>query len=116
MEKEVRRSLADMEWLPHPTAKGVTMKPLVTLKNNGTDVSCLLIKIPKGGAVPEHVHQEQDDILYPLEGCGVMSVDGRGSFSLEPGCVVQVPKGTKHKIEQVTEELLLYDVFWPALI
>lgn len=45
-----------------------------------------------------------------------MWVDGSGSFPLEPGCVVLVPKGTKHKIENVSEELLLYDVFWPAVM
>lgn len=114
--KDVRTDLAEIEWLPHPTAEGVTMKPLVTMKSDGTDVSCLLIKVPRGGQVPEHVHQDQVDILYPLKGKAVMFVDGAGSFSLEPGCVARVPKGTRHRIEQVSEELLLYDVFWPALI
>ncbi len=114
--KNVRRDVMDVDWIPHPVAKGVTMKPLVTKKNNGTDVSCILVRIPKGGEVPEHVHEEQDDILYPLIGRAIMSVDGAGSFSLEPGCIVHVPKGTKHRIEDVTEELVLYDVFWPALM
>jgi len=113
--KKVLRNVADIGWIPHPTAKGVSIKPLVTRKDDGTDVSCMLVLVPKDNEVPEHVHEE-DDILYPLNGRAIMWVDGSGSFPLEPGCVVRVPKGTKHKIENVSEELLLYDVFWPAVM
>jgi mannose-6-phosphate isomerase-like protein (cupin superfamily) len=114
--KEVRRNVEEIEWIPHPVAEGVTIKPLVTREDYDTNVSCILVLVPKGREVPEHVHEEQDDILYPLEGRAVMSVDGSGSFPLEPGCIVRVPKGTKHKIDNVSEDLLLYDVFWPALM
>ena len=43
-------------------------------------------------------------------------IDGEGEFTLEPGMIIRVPKGTKHKIFDVTEDLLIYDVFHPALI
>ena len=114
--KKVRRNVEDIKWIPHPTAQGVIMKPLVTRKDDGGDVSCILILVPKDSEVPEHVHEEEHDILYPLKGRATMWVDGIGSFPLEPGCLMRVPKGTKHKIENVSEDLLLYDVFWPALI
>jgi mannose-6-phosphate isomerase-like protein (cupin superfamily) len=114
--KKVKRNVEDIEWIPHPTAKRVTMKPLVTRKDHGADVSCILVLIPKDSEVPEHIHEREDDILYPLRGRATMWVDGSGSFPLEPGCVVRVPSGTKHRIENVSEDLLLYDVFWPALI
>jgi len=42
-------------------------------------------------------------------------VDGTDSFSLEPGMVVQVPKGVKHRTPNVTEDLTIYDVFCQAL-
>ncbi|NQU13548.1 MAG: cupin domain-containing protein [Desulfobacteraceae bacterium] len=71
--------------------------------------------VPKDSEVPEHVHEE-DDIPHPDKGRAIMWVDGSGSFPLEPRCVVLVPKGTKHKIENVSEELRLYDVFWPAVM
>jgi mannose-6-phosphate isomerase-like protein (cupin superfamily) len=45
-----------------------------------------------------------------------MYVEGKGAFALEPGVVVRVPMGAKHKIYNVTEELLIYDVFHPATI
>ena len=62
------------------------------------------------------VHEEQVDILYPMQGEAEMFVEGTGTFLLKPGIVVRVPKGTKHKISNVTEELLIYDVFQPATL
>jgi len=113
---EVHRSVEKISWAPHPTAQGVMIKPLITRKEYGLDVTCMIINVPAGKEVPEHIHENQDDILYPLKGSAVMWVEGTGSFSLEPGVIVQVPKGTKHKIVDVTDDLLLYDVFCPALM
>ena len=45
-----------------------------------------------------------------------MYVEGAGNLELKPGVVVRVPMGAKHKIFNVTEELLIYDVFQPATI
>jgi mannose-6-phosphate isomerase-like protein (cupin superfamily) len=46
----------------------------------------------------------------------LMWVEDVGDFTLEPGMIVRVPKGKKHKITNIVEELLVYDVFSPALI
>jgi mannose-6-phosphate isomerase-like protein (cupin superfamily) len=113
---EAYRSVEEISWISHPTAQGVKIKPLISEKEHGLDVTCMLVNIPVGKQAPEHIHEEQDDILYPLQGRAVMWVDGTGNFSLEPGVIVRVPKGVKHKIFDVTENLLIYDVFCPALI
>ena len=113
---EICKTVADISWLPHPLFKEVTVKPLVTKKEDGLDVTCMLVRIPAGKEIPEHVHEEQVDILYPLQGKAEMYVDGAGKFSLKPGMVVRVPKNTKHYIFNVTEELLIYDVFQPATL
>jgi len=110
------RLVEKLLWESHPFAQGVRIKPLISEKNDGINVTCMLVQIPKGKEVPEHIHDRQDDILYPIKGKGVIWVEGSGSYSLEPGVVVRVPKGTKHKIVEIKEELLLYDVFSPALI
>ncbi|MGC8659491.1 MAG: cupin domain-containing protein [Desulfomonilaceae bacterium] len=113
---EVKRFVEDVSWTPHPVVAGVQVKPLVTQREHSAAVTCMLVKIPVGKDVPEHIHADQDDILFPLEGSGVMWVDGTGEFPLTPGMVVRVPKGVRHKIGQVTEELVVYDVFSPYLI
>ena len=108
--------LDSISWLPHQIAQGVRIKPMITQKEDNLDVTCMLVDIPAGAEVPEHVHETQDDILYPLSGKGTMWIDGAGEFTLEPGQIIRVPKDTKHKITRVTEALLIYDVFCPALI
>ncbi len=92
---EAYRLTNDMAWLPHTIAEGVQIKPMITKREHDLDVTCILVRVPAGKVVGEHIHPAQDDILYPLSGKGSMWVDGTGSFSLEPGMVVQVPRGTK---------------------
>jgi quercetin dioxygenase-like cupin family protein len=113
---EIYRSVEDVSWMPHPSVQGVTIKPLISEKEHGLNVTCMLVNVPVGKEVPEHIHEKQDDILYLLQGKAVMWVDGTGNFSLEPGVIVRVPKGKKHKIFDVTQDLLIYDVFCPALM
>lgn len=111
---EAYRLMEKIPWIPHPTAEGVQIKPFISQKEHGLGVTCLLVRVPVGKEIGEHTHATQDDILYPLAGKARMWVDGTGEFSLEPGIVVRVPKGTKHKIFGATQELLFYGVFCPA--
>lgn len=112
----IMQSLEEIAWVPHAIAAGVKIKPLVSQKEQGLDVTCMLVEIPAGKEVPEHIHENQHDILYPLQGRATMWVEGSGEFILEPGVIVRVPQGMKHKITEVTEDLLIYDVFTPALM
>ena len=111
---EIYKIVGDISWRPHPLVKEVSIKPLATKSEDGLDVTCMLVRIPAGKEIPEHVHKEQVDILYPLQGQAEMRVEGAGTFTLKPGIVVRVPKNIKHQIFNVTEELLVYDVFQPA--
>jgi quercetin dioxygenase-like cupin family protein len=113
---EITRTVDDIPWRPHPLVKEVNIKPLATKSEDGLDVTCLLVRVPAGVEIPEHIHEEQVDILYPIQGKAEMEVEGAGTFSLKPGVVVRVPKGAKHRIFNVIEELLVYDVFQPATI
>ncbi len=113
---KVKQIVEDISWMPHPLADGVKIKPLVSQKEDDLDVTCMLVFIPVGREVPEHIHEDQDDILYPLKGQAMMWVEGTGEFPLEPGVVVRVPKGVRHKVVKITEDILIYDVFTPALM
>ena len=113
---KMHRLVDSLPWLPHHFAQGVRIKPMITQKEDQLDVTCVLVEVPAGVEVPEHVHETQDDILYPLSGKGVMWIDGEGEFTIEPGLIIRVPKGTRHKITKVTETMLIYDVFCPALV
>ncbi len=109
-------NVEELEWQPHKTAKGVEIKVLISKAVQGTDVTCLLVRVGRGLEVPEHLHENSDDILYILSGKAMMAVEGSEDFVLKPGIFVRVPKGTRHRIYDVSEDLLIYDVFWPALL
>jgi quercetin dioxygenase-like cupin family protein len=113
---EVCKTIDNISWRPHPIADGVNIKLLATKSEDDLNVTCMLVRVPPGKEIPEHIHDEQFDILYPLQGEAEMVVEGAGAFPLKPGIVVRVPKGAKHAISNVTEELLIYDVFQPATI
>ena len=113
---DIYTKIDGLTWDPHPLVVEVKIKPLVTKRDHDLNVSCILVKVPAGIEIPEHTHEEQVDILYPIQGKAEMYVEGAGDFSLEPGVVVRVPIGAKHKIFNVTEELIIYDVFHPATI
>jgi Uncharacterized conserved protein, contains double-stranded beta-helix domain len=110
------RFLEQIPWEDHLTVKGVTIKPYISQREHQLDVTCMLVKVPRGMEVPEHIHPEQDDILFPLSGKAAMWIDGVGDFPLIPGVAVRVPKGVRHRIYDVKEELIIHDVFFPALI
>ena len=104
----------DLPWESHPFLP-IQIKPLLSWKWDRAEVTCFLVKIPVGKDIPEHIHETQEDIIFLLSGKGRMWIDGLGDFDIEPGTFIRVPKNTRHRIYDVTEEILNYDVFVPPL-
>jgi len=78
--------------------------------------------LPPGTFVPPHIHPEQDEFLYILEGKFDFVLDGQ-EMTGEPGDLVTLPRGIPHGIFNksghtiktlfwVTPALRLYDLFW----
>ena len=107
-------NVEDVNWEPHPFLD-IEIKKLVSKEKDDAEVTILLAKLPKGQTIPEHVHEESDDILFPLEGKGKIVIEGAGEFPLTPGVLVRVPKNTKHKVT-AEEDLLVFDVFAPPML
>jgi len=104
----------DLAWEPHPFLP-IQIKVLLSQKTDQADVTCFLVNVPKGKEIPVHVHETQEDILFLLAGKGKMWIEGIGDFNIEKGTFIRVPQNTKHRIYDVIEEILNYDVFAPAL-
>ncbi len=77
---------------------------------------------PPGTFVPPHIHPEQDEFLYILEGRLDFTLDGQ-DMAGAPGDLVKLPRGIPHGIFNksdstiktlfwVTPSLRLYDLFW----
>lgn len=100
---------------PHPFLEGVTMKTLLSKRDDGANATCIVVRCPRGSQIEEHTHPEQDDIIYVLEGEATMWIEGLEEFKLEPGTFVSVPKGRRHKTYNVKKDLLIYDIFSPPM-
>ncbi len=55
----------------------------------------VIMSIPAGGEIGEETHEDNDQILYLVEGAGQVTLDGVAS-DYNAGDVVLVPAGTKH--------------------
>ncbi len=105
----------DFRWEPHPAGHhGVYMKKLRSRTAWEYRESIAFVKIEKGAVVSPHVHENADDSLYILEGRATMRVD-RERFEIGPGAQITVPAGVEHEIYDVLDEIVIYDVFAPAI-
>jgi len=114
---DVYFSVDTLSWEAHPSVRDVSIKKIITTTQFGKESpSIIMVRIPAGREVPEHIHAESEDILFILGGFGTMWIDGIGTVQLRKDAVVRVPRNTKHRIYDVTEDLLVYDVFSPGIM
>ena len=78
--------------------------------------------MPAGTFVPPHIHPEQDEFIYMLEGRLDLILDGDEDYA-EPGDLIRLPRGIPHGLFSngprpvkclfwVTPARRLYDLFW----
>lgn len=60
----------------------------------------LFEEVPPLADTPLHVHRDEDELFYILEGDHVIRV-GKAEFSVGPGDVVFAPRGTPHSQRRV---------------
>ena len=49
--------------------------------DNDADATCIIVACPAGSEIEEHIHKEQDDIIYVLEGEAAMWIEGVGELA-----------------------------------
>ncbi len=106
---------ADVEWEPHFMTDKGKIKWIYTREKDDSPITVMKISLEKGVTLPEHRHRDQPDLIYVLKGKATMFIDEEGEFPLEPGMVVLVRQNTLHTIRNVEEDILLYNVFSPAI-
>jgi mannose-6-phosphate isomerase-like protein (cupin superfamily) len=107
-------NIEKVNWEQHPFLD-IKIKKLVSKEKDGADVTIFLAKLLRGQEIQAHVHENSDDVLFPLEGKGKIYIEGSGEFDLFPGVLVRVPRKTKHRVYAVEEDLLYFDVFAPPM-
>ena len=106
---------ADVEWEAHFMTDRGKIKWIYTREKDESPITVMKIFLEKGVTLPDHRHRDQPDLIYVLEGKATMFIDGEGEFSMEPGMIVLVPPNTLHAIRNIEEDVLLYNVFSPAM-
>ena len=104
----------DLGWESHPFLP-VQIKVFLDRRKDQADANCFLVRLSAGGEIPEHIHETQEDLIFVLAGKGKMWIDGVGEFGIEQGSFIRVPRNTKHRMYEVSEDLLNYDVFVPPI-
>jgi quercetin dioxygenase-like cupin family protein len=109
------KKLSDVEWEDHFMTDKGKIRWIYTREKDESPITVMQIRLDKGVTLPDHVHRDQPDLIYVIEGKATMFIDGVGLFPVEPGMVIQVPPNTKHAIRNVEQDLLIYNVFAPAM-
>lgn len=109
------RRLDSVPEMAHPFIENVGMRTLYSKRDDDADITCFVVYCSVGSEIQEHVHKDEADIIYVLQGRATMWIEDRREFTLEPGVFVVVPKGLKHRTYDVEEKLIIYDVFTPPM-
>jgi quercetin dioxygenase-like cupin family protein len=67
--------------------------------------------VPPGVGIPRHVHDCWDEVIYVLDGNGMVTLDDE-KVPLQKGATIFVPKGVWHGFENPDTELF---IVWLAL-
>jgi quercetin dioxygenase-like cupin family protein len=90
-------------------------KAIARLVNEGEAYMGILEGFP-GLVVPEHTHANEIELLYVLQGGGVMTIAGK-EMPVRPGMAIQVPRGVKHAFRipaDAKEKFVAVQVYTPS--
>lgn len=103
-----------MAWAEHPRIKNVYMKTLLTSADNPL-ANLSLVKIPVGGAVTRHLHPQEVETIYLLQGRGTL-VLGEVEIPFKAGQAAAIPVGLEHALRnEGPEPIELIAFFTPPI-
>jgi mannose-6-phosphate isomerase-like protein (cupin superfamily) len=110
MSPPVIVSTGNLVWEAHPSFPGVLLAGLVA-DAPGAAVRCALVRMNSTSAVAEHVHDEEDDMFYVLQGHAVMWTGTTGDVPIAAGSFVRVPKGSRHRPHSFSDNFLIFNIW-----
>ena len=79
---------------------GLDMNVLLTTEATGGAISVLMAWHKPGEGPPDHVHFDQEEIFFILEGTYELTVDGQ-TTTAGTGTIVFIPRNVVHRFENV---------------
>jgi len=69
-----------------------------------------------GSMIPDHVHEESEEVLFLISGRAKLVIEGEGEWEIGPETAFYSPLGKKHRLENIgNEPLKLVWVYCPPL-
>ena len=69
-----------------------------------------------GSQIPDHVHDESEEVLFLISGKARIVMEGIGSWEIGPETAFYSPLGVKHRVENIGDEpLRIVWCYCPAL-
>jgi mannose-6-phosphate isomerase-like protein (cupin superfamily) len=81
-------------------AFGLDLKILLTTEATGGAISVLIGWHKPGEGPPDHVHFNQEEMFFIVEGTYELTIDSRTSTA-GPGAIVFIPRGVVHRFKNV---------------
>ena len=78
-------------------------QPLLDSKDLVTRMNCY----EPGQVTPFHVHPNDDEVIYCVEGRGAITFEKRDAVPLAPGSLVSLPAGLPHGIEAAADSRMV---------
>ena len=69
-----------------------------------------------GSMIPDHVHDESEEVLFLISGRAKIVIEGEGEWEIGPETAFYSPIGKKHRVENIgSEPLRIVWVYCPPL-
>lgn len=69
-----------------------------------------------GSMIPDHVHENSEEVLFLISGHAKIVIDGEGEWEIGPETAFYSPIGVKHRVENIGDEpLRIVWVYSPPL-
>ncbi len=66
--------------------------------------------------IPDHVHEESEEVLFLISGRAKIVIEGEGEWEIGPETAFYSPVGVKHRVENIgNEPLRIVWVYCPPL-
>lgn len=112
---ETVKTLEDVDWKPHATCPGVSLKHYITGSMTDGKFSCHLVRVQAGCEITEHIHEGSWELHEVINGKGVGELAGK-VISYKAGLTVVIPQGEAHRVTATDEDIYLWAKFIPALL
>jgi quercetin dioxygenase-like cupin family protein len=85
-------------------------QPVLTSRDIVTRMNCY----EPGQVTPFHLHPDDDEVVFCVEGRGAVTFEDRAAVPLTPGTIVNLPAGLAHGIEAAPDSRMVV-LYWASV-